>query len=52
MSLMLSLFEFIFEFFRNISVIEQHFEWVREANIGVVAVSWYPPGKVIDRLEE
>lgn len=29
---------------RNISVIEQHFEWVREANIGVVAVSWYPPG--------
>jgi len=29
---------------RNVSVIEQHFEWVREANVGVVAVSWYPPG--------
>ena len=31
-------------YFRNVSVIEQHFEWMREANIGVVAVSWYPPG--------
>lgn len=29
---------------RNLSVINQHFSWLAEANIGVVAVSWYPPG--------
>ena len=29
---------------RNISVINEHFSWLESANIGVVAVSWYPPG--------
>lgn len=29
---------------RNTSVIEQHFDWLNRSNIGVVAVSWYPPG--------
>jgi len=29
---------------RNTSVIEQHFAWLNQSNIGVVAISWYPPG--------
>jgi len=29
---------------RNESVIDQHFQWIQKSNIGVVAVSWYPPG--------
>ena len=32
-------------YLRNTSVIEQHFDWLNRSNIGVVAVSWYPPGK-------
>ncbi|XP_023332334.1 glycoprotein endo-alpha-1,2-mannosidase [Eurytemora carolleeae] len=29
---------------RNETVIEQHFKWISDANIGVISVSWYPPG--------
>lgn len=30
---------------RDLSVIHQHMQWIRGTGVGVVAVSWYPPGQ-------
>ena len=41
---------------RNVETISQHLEWIQEAGIGVMVVSWYPPdqadyeGKPFDQL--
>ncbi len=30
---------------RDLSVIHQHMQWIRSTGVGVVVVSWYPPGQ-------
>lgn len=41
---------------RDLSVVNQHMKWIRDAGIGVLVISWYPPdeadqeGKPFDKL--